>query len=214
MKKYDYILFDLDGTITDPFFGITKSVQYSLKKFDIESELEQLRSFIGPPLIDSYIEYFGFDEEKAKLAVEYYREYYRDKGIFDITVYDGIKELVKKLSSNGKKVILATSKPKIFADMILEKLEIKDFFAATFGSELDGTRVKKGDVIAYANENYPFIKDKAIMVGDRKHDIIGAHQNGIACVGVLYGYGSMEEFIENNADLIVKDVKELESILL
>lgn len=211
--KHKYILFDLDGTLDDPFDGITGAVQYAMAKFGVKTEKENLKCFIGPPLAESFMKYFGLDEENAKTAVEYYREYYRPKGIFEIKVYEGIPELLGRLHEAGCELILATSKPTVFADMILEKFGMKQYFAAVFGSELDGRRVKKGEVIAYALENYPIDIKEAIMVGDRFHDIVGAHENGIPCICVTFGYGSREEFMEHGAEYIVDTVSELEAIL-
>ncbi len=213
MPKYKYILFDLDGTLDDPFEGITKSVEYAMKKFGVTCEREKLKCFIGPPLIDSFMSYFGLDEQNAKLAVDYYREYYRPTGIFEVSIYDGIPELLEKLQNSGCELILATSKPIIFADMILEKFDLKKYFSATFGSELDGTRVKKDEVIAYALENYPIDKSNAIMIGDRRHDVDGAHKNGMPCIGVTFGYGDREEHISCGADYIADSITELENII-
>ena len=213
MPKYKYILFDLDGTLDDPFEGITKSVEYAMKKFGVACERENLKCFIGPPLTDSFMSYFGLDEQNAKLAVDYYREYYRPTGIFEVSIYEGIPELLEKLQKAGCELILATSKPIIFADMILEKFDLKKYFSATFGSELDGTRVKKDEVIAYALENYPIDKSSAIMVGDRRHDVEGAHKNCMPCIGVTFGYGDREEHVSCGADYIADSVSELENII-
>ena len=213
MAKYKYILFDLDGTLDDPFEGITKSVEYAMKKFGVACIRDDLKCFIGPPLTDSFMNYFGLDEDNAKLAVEYYREYYRPTGIFQVSIYDGIPELLERLCASGCELILATSKPIVFADMILEKFGLKKYFAATFGSELDGTRVKKDEVIAYALESYPIDKSNAIMVGDRRHDVEGAHANGLPCIGVTFGYGDRAEHIACGAEYIANDILELEAII-
>lgn len=211
--KYKYILFDLDGTLDDPFEGITKSVEYAMKKFGVDCDRSKLGCFIGPPLAASFSKYFGLSEEDAKLAVEYYREYYRPTGIFEVSIYDGIPDLLEKLRASGYELILATSKPKIFADMILEKYNLMKYFAATFGSELDGTRVKKAEVIEWAHKNYPFDKSKAIMVGDRLHDVEGAHECGIPCIGVTFGYGDRAEHENAGAEFIVDSVAELGELL-
>ncbi len=214
MPNYKYILFDLDGTLDDPFEGITKSVEHAMKKFGVACDREALGCFIGPPLTESFMKYFGLSEERAKQAVDYYREYYRPTGIFEVTIYDGIKELLKKLKGEGCELILAPSKPISFADMILERYGLKQYFAATFGSELDGTRVKKAEVIAYAHEQYPFDKSQAIMVGDRRHDVEGAHECGIPCIGVTFGYGDRAEHESCGADFIADSVCEVEQILI
>lgn len=213
MPKYKYILFDLDGTLDDPFEGITKGVAYAMKKFGVECDRNELGCFIGPPLAAQFSKYFGLTDDEAKKAVEYYREYYRPTGIFEIRIYDGIEELLAKLKEAGCELILATSKPKIFADMILERYGLMKYFAATFGSELDGTRVKKADVINWAHENYPFDKGDAIMVGDRMHDVEGAHECGIPCIGVTFGYGDRAEHEACGADFIVDSIGELGALL-
>lgn len=215
MKNYQYILFDLDGTLTDPKEGITKSVAHALNYFGIEVEnLDSLCKFIGPPLKDSFMKFYGMSEENAELAVEKYREYFAPRGLFQNKVYDRVDKMLKTLQESGKTVILATSKPTVFAKQILEHFEMDAYFTYIAGSELDGRRVKKGDVITYALENAG-IEDKAaaVMVGDREHDIIGAKENGLDCIGVLYGYGCAEEFEKNEADYIVKTVEELETLL-
>lgn len=210
MNKYKYVLFDLDGTLDDPFEGITKSVVHAMKKFGVECEQSALKCFIGPPLTDSFMNVFGLNEDTAKVAVEYYREYYRPTGIFEVEIYRGIPELLSKLKAAGYKLVLATSKPIIFANQILEKFGLMQYFDATFGSELDGTRVKKDEVIAYAFEKYPMNKSEAIMVGDRRHDVEGAHKNGIPCIGVTFGYGDRDEHISCGAEFIVDSVSDLE----
>ncbi len=214
-KEYQYILFDLDGTLTDPKEGITKSVAYALKYYGIQvDDLDELCKFIGPPLKDSFMVYYGFDDEKATEAVEKYREYFRPYGVYENKVYPGVKNLLEHLKQCGKTVILATSKPTVFADVILEHFGLKRYFDVIVGSELDGSRVKKGDVIAYALEQAGMTdKSQAVMIGDREHDIIGAKENGLDSIGVLYGYGSMEEFEACGADCIAENVEKLWLIL-
>ncbi len=214
MAKYKYVLFDLDGTLDDPFEGITKSVQYAMKKFGVETEQENLKCFIGPPLAESFEKYFALSSDDAKLAVDYYREYYRPTGIFEVSIYKGIPEMLASLRDAGCELILATSKPIIFADMILEKFGLAEYFTATFGSELDGTRVKKDEVIDYAFKTHPMDKSKAIMVGDRRHDVEGAHKCGIPCIGVTFGYGDRAEHTACGAEHIVDTVDELKKLLL
>ena len=213
---YEYILFDLDGTLTDPAIGITNSVMYALKKYGIEvSDRRELYKFIGPPLSDSFENYYGFSKEEAKTAVEYYREYYRDKGIFENLVYDELEDLLKTLKNNSKILIVATSKPEVFAKQILEHFNIAKYFTYIAGSNLDGTRVKKGEVIKYALESCNIIDlSKVIMIGDRKHDIIGAKEVGISSIGVLFGYGDRNELEKAGADFIVDTVANIGEILL
>lgn len=213
--SYDYILFDLDGTLTDPGIGITNSVMYALKKYGIEvNNRTELYNFIGPPLVDSFEKYFGFSEEKSKKAVEYYREYYKDKGIFENRIYDGIEDLLKKLYNSKRTLVLATSKPEIFAKEILQYFNIHRYITFVAGSNLDGTRVKKDEVIEYALKSCRIDEvSKVIMVGDRKYDIIGAKKAGIKSIGVLYGYGNRKELHTAGADYIATSVDDIGNIL-
>lgn len=206
-------LFDLDGTVTDPGMGITNSVMYALRKFGIEeTDREKLYRFIGPPLAESFEEFYGFSKLAAVLAVDYYREYYSEKGIFENRLYEGIKELLADLNEQGKRVVLATSKPEVFARKILKHFEIDGYFHFVSGSFLDGGRTNKAEVIAYALEQYP--EERAVMVGDRKHDVIGARKCGLDCVGVLFGYGSRQELTEAGARWLAEDVPALRTLLL
>ena len=213
---YEYILFDLDGTLTDSALGITNSAMYSLEKCGIEvSNRSELYKFIGPPLWDSFEKYYGFSKEEANTAVEFYREYYRDKGIFENLVYDEIEDLLKTLKANNKVLIVATSKSEVFAKQILEHFDIAKYFTYIAGSNLDGTRVKKGEVIKYALKSCNiFDLSKAIMVGDREHDIIGAKEAGINSIGVLFGYGDRNELDKAGADFIVNTVEDIGKILI
>ncbi|MCE5220504.1 MAG: HAD family hydrolase [Clostridium sp.] len=215
-NNFKYILFDLDGTITDSGEGITKSVQYALKYFDIlVNNLEELNKFIGPPLKESFKEYYKFDEEKANLALVKYREYYADKGIYENSLYDGIIELLDTLKKNHKTIILATSKPEVYAKQILKYFKIDKYFDFVVGADFEETRVKKGDVIKYALEGAKiFDLSKVIMVGDREHDIIGAKENNIKSIGVLYGYGDVIELTQARAEYIANNTNELLDILL
>lgn len=215
MKNYKYILFDLDGTLTDPKEGITKSVAYALEYYGIHVEdLDSLCKFIGPPLKDSFITYYDFDEEKAEEAVEKYREYFKPHGVFENKVYAGVDNLLKTLKERGKVIILATSKPTVFAKTILEHFDLMKYFDVVCGSELDGNRVKKGDVIAYAILQAGIAdKSQAVMIGDREHDIIGANQNGLDSIGVLYGYGCMEEFEQHGANAVAETIEDLMEML-
>lgn len=212
MKQY--LLFDLDGTLTDPMVGITSSVQYALEKFGIHVKyLKDLIPFIGPPLDDSFQEFYGLSKEDAGKAVEYYREYFAPKGIFENEVYPGIPEMLSRLVEAGFTLIVATSKPAVFAKQILEHFGLSDYFSFVGGSELDGTRKRKAEVIGYILETCEIKPQDAIMIGDRKHDIEGAKLCGLESVGVLYGYGSEEELSKAGADHIIKDVKLLEEYL-
>ncbi len=209
-----YLLFDLDGTLTDPMVGITSSVQYALEKFGIYVRyLKELIPFIGPPLSDSFEEFYGFSKEDAEKAVQYYREYYAPKGIFENEVYPYIPEMLASLTEAGFTLLVATSKPTVFAKQILKHFGLSDYFSFVGGSELDGVRKTKAEVIDYVLKMCGVKAKEAIMIGDRKHDIEGAKTCGVESVGVLYGYGEKEELLKAGADHIVKDVRELELYL-
>ncbi len=213
---FDYLFFDLDGTLTDPALGITNSFIYALKYFGIEiPSYEKLCSFIGPPLPETFKTQFGFSEEKASEGVKKYREYFAEKGLLENSVYPGIPELLSKLKENGKKLVVATSKPEEFSVKIIEHFGLSQFFENVCGSLMDESRSKKDQVIEYAIERNK-IKDrsKILMIGDRKHDMIGAKKCGLSACGVLYGYGDFEELKSNGADTIVESVKDLEKFLL
>lgn len=216
MKDYDVILFDLDGTLTDSSPGIINSIIYALNKYGITVEdTAELRKFLGPPLHESFKEYYGFDDKKAMQATEFYREYFSEKGLLENQVYDGIPEFLKNLYNNGKRLIVATSKPQEFTDRIMEYFDLTKYFKFVAGSNMDGTRSKKADVIEYAlNKCQITDKSKVVMVGDRKHDIIGAKAVGIDSIGVEYGYGDYDELDTAGATFIVKSVDELGNIIL
>ena len=195
MGKYSTLLFDLDGTLTDPQVGITKSVQYALRHMDIiEPDRTKLIPFIGPPLVESFRLFYGMDEQQAWDAVRYYREYFSETGIFENAVYPGIPELLAKLRQGRKTLGVATSKPEVFAKRILEHYDLDKFFHWVTGSALDGSLVEKDEVIACALKKLGAVNLSVIvMVGDRKHDVAGAKKNGIDSVAVGFGYGSETE---------------------
>lgn len=210
-----YLLFDLDGTITDSADGITNSVAYALGKMGISEEKSNLYRFVGPPLRDSFMDFYGFDEKKAEEGVRLYREYYARKGIFENKVYPGIPHLLQACKVQGKKVILATSKPQVYAKQILEHFELVEYFDDIQGSSMDGSKVRKEDVIQSALlDNEITDMQEVLMIGDRKHDVIGSGKFGISCVGVLYGYGGREELTACGAKWIVDTVEDLERFLL
>lgn len=213
---YQYILFDLDGTLTDPGIGITNSVMYALKKFQIEVEdRTTLFKFIGPPLKASFEKYYGFSKEESELALQYYREYFRPKGLYENQVYKGVRELLTDLKSRNKTLILATSKPEEFAIEILRHFDLYKYFDFVAGATMDSSRVKKADVILYALQSYG-VSDlsSAIMIGDREHDILGAKQVGLDSIGVLYGYGDYEELKEAGATYIAENAEDILKIIL
>ncbi|GBG56670.1 phosphoglycolate phosphatase [Sporomusaceae bacterium FL31] len=212
---YDIILFDLDGTLTDPKPGITKSVQYALAKLGIdEPNLENLVPFIGPPLLKAFKEFYHLDDEQATLALQYYRERFATVGLYENAVFPGIKTMLAQLKRQGKILIVATSKPTVFSIKIIEHFGLQDYFQAVIGSNLDGTRVEKGEVIEFALSELDQVdSSKIIMVGDRKHDVIGAKNNGIDVIAITYGYGSLEELNEAEPTYIVNTVQELHDFL-
>lgn len=215
----EYLLFDLDGTLTDPKLGITTCVQYALKAFGIEEpDLDKLEPFIGPPLKVSFMQFYQMTEEQAIAAVEKYRERFKDTGLFENRVYIGIPEMLKKLQKKGMHLAVASSKPTVFVERILEHFGMKQYFEVIVGSELDGTRVNKDEVVAEALKQLfgerPVEKDKVYMIGDRKFDVEGARIQGVESVGVSYGYGSLQELQEAGADYIVESPGELSCFLL
>ena len=212
---YDIILFDLDGTLTDPGIGITNSVAHALAHWNIEvKDRAELYKFIGPPLSDSFMRYYGFSEEDAIRAIAVYREYFSVKGLYENEVYPGIPELLESLKAQGKTVVLATSKPEKFAVEILRHFGLYDYFDIIAGASMDESRNKKADVIAYAisQMNHPDLS-RLIMIGDREHDILGAKQMGIDSIGVLYGYGDRPEHEKAGATYIAEKVEDILPLL-
>ena len=199
MKNKDYLLFDLDGTLTDPKEGITKAVQYALKHYGIQvDDLDSLCPFIGPPLKDSFQKYYDFSEQQAKEAIQVYREY------FSVTGW------------SQNKLYLATSKPEVFAKQILEHFDLASYFEFVGGADLEETRVGKGDVIQYVLDTCGLSdkKEKILMIGDREHDVLGARKQGLECVGVLFGYGDRKEMEDCHAAYIAESINELRKMLL
>lgn len=237
---YEYILFDLDGTLTDSKPGITRCVHYALHRMGIEEpDLNKLEPFIGPPLLDSFHEYYGFDEQQGRQAIVYYRERFSTVGIFENEVYPGIGQLLADLKASGKKLAVASSKPEMYVGQILEHFGLRAYFDVMVGSGLDGTRTRKEEVVEealrcllpgklfqkimdrkrreagsqimeeYGGENY----NEVVMVGDRRFDVEGAREYHIASVGVSYGYALPGELAAAGADVIVETVQELRDIL-
>lgn len=212
----DLILFDLDGTLTDPAEGITNSVRYALAKHGITvNDSSVLHPFIGPPLIDSFMRFYGFSKSEAVRAVDEYREYYATRGIWENKIYDGIPELLSALRNAGKTVCMATSKPEVFARQIAAHFHIDGYFHFIAGSLMDETRTKKADVITYALQSLGrTIPDGAVMIGDRSYDVLGAREVGMGCIGVTYGYGSAEELTTAGADALADSPEALRKLLL
>lgn len=214
-KEYEYILFDLDGTITDPAIGITNSVIHALKKFDIEvANRSELYPFIGPPLSYSFQKFWGLTEEQSREAIGYYREYYAPKGIFECNLYDGIADVFAELKTQGRKVVMATSKPEEFAIKLLKHFDLFKYFDCVAGATMDERVGTKIEVMQMAMERMEITDiSKAIMIGDREYDINAAKHFGMDSIGVTYGYGGIEELSNAGADYIVeKPIKILEYI--
>lgn len=214
-KPYTTILFDLDGTLTDPEEGITRSFQYALHHFGIEEkDPARLREIIGPPLLESFTRQYGFSQIDALLAVDVYREYFSQTGIYENRLYPGVEEMLKTLQQAGKKLMLATSKPTVFANRILEHFNISQYFTFVAGSELNGNRSAKAEVIQWALATSGTNPRKAVMVGDRKHDIIGAIETNVDTIAVLYGYGSREELEEAGASFFAETPQQAAEYIL
>jgi HAD hydrolase, family IA, variant 1 len=212
--KQKHILFDLDGTIVRSDLGITKGVQKSLEHFGIYEELDDLKKFVGPPMVESYTNFYGFSLEQYKEALDVFHDYYRTVGIFECELYDGIEEMLDSLSKEYK-LYLATSKPEREARRVIEHFGLDKYFTFVGGSDGDFNtkRATKTAVIEYVLETNK-IMDRcfAIMVGDKSHDIVGAGNAGLKSIGVLYGYGGLEEF--EGANYIVKNVEDLRDMFL
>lgn len=211
-----HLLFDLDGTLTNPKEGITKCVQYALHAFGIEEpDLEKLVPFIGPPLRQSFMEFYGFSEEDAIKAVDSYRERFSTIGLFENFPYPGIAAMLQKLQAQGKILAVASSKPTVFVHQILEKFALAQYFTVIEGSNMDGSRVDKKEVIAEVLQqlgNPP--ADQLLMIGDRKFDVIGAREMGFACVGVRFGFAALGELEDSGAIYVAETVQELQEYLL
>ena len=234
------ILFDLDGTLTNPKTGITKSVQYALAHFGIEEEADNLTQFIGPPLIDSFMNFYGFSLEQAREGVTAYREYFAPKGIFENDVYPGVPEMLAALKEKGAILAVASSKPELFVEQILEHFDLAKYFDVVVGSLLNETRTSKEEVLEEALRQLSVMstdnlrqvdhtkKDNDIvatmedddkkatiaMVGDRKFDIIGAKAHGLTAVGVSFGFAEPGELEAEEPDFIAETVEQLKDYLL
>ncbi|MCD8397750.1 MAG: HAD hydrolase-like protein [Lachnospiraceae bacterium] len=237
MKHYEYILFDLDGTLTESHPGIINAVLYALKKNGIEeTDREKLLAFVGPPLTDSFQQYYGMPKEQALRMVDDYREYHQDRGWKENAVYEGIPEVLETLRAQGRKLFVATSKPEPIAIRTVEYFHLDRYIERVFGASMDESRSQKGRVIAYAlseiadisrpegedaaqgGQDVPQQRDAlrlqdVLMVGDRLHDVEGAKENGLPCVGVLYGYGTRKELEEAGAAAICPEVRDLPGVI-
>ncbi|MCR4834602.1 MAG: HAD hydrolase-like protein [Butyrivibrio sp.] len=219
MNKYKYILFDLDGTITESGPGIMNAAKYALKHYGIEeNDISKLKLFVGPPLDVSFMDRYGFDKEKASEAIAKFREYYNVTGIFENSVYEGMKQLLESLRSSGYKIAIASSKPQVMVHRVLEHFDIQNYFDVIVGCELDGRRSKKEEVIEEVLDQFGFKKgddlSDMVMIGDRCYDMTGAVEFGMTGIGVLYGYGTRKELEESGATIIAATVDDLKNILL
>jgi len=207
------VFFDLDGTLTDPMLGITGSIRYALEKLGATvPEAKELTWCIGPPLLESFQTLVGSD--RAAAAVVHYRERFSRVGLYENTPYSGIHAALSALQSAGVRLCVASSKPHIHVREILEHFELIHYFSDVFGSELDGSRTDKSELLRFALAETGVEANAATMVGDRKHDIVGALDNGVSAIGVLYGYGSEEELTQAGANRFARAPSELASLLL
>lgn len=214
MSKYDHILFDLDGTLTDSGPGIMNGFEYSLGKMGVEYPgRDYLKQFVGPPLGDSFEKTLGFSPEDAAKGIAFYKEYYAEKGVYENDVYPGIPELLEKLKESGKKLLVATTKAELMANVVMDHFGLRKYFDLMVASN-NTDRKNKIDVLNYAIENGGVDRERAVMVGDRFYDITGAAHFGMTSVGVLYGYGSRQELEEAGATHIAESVDSLYDILL
>ncbi|HFR3648544.1 TPA: HAD family hydrolase [Streptococcus suis] len=212
---YQTILFDLDGTLTDSGQGILNSVAYALEKMGIEEpDTANLNRFIGPPLYESFSRFYQLNPEDTQSAVDAFRVYFKEKGMFENQLYPGIIPLLEELRTAGKTLVIATSKPEIFAKQILEHFGIAHYFDVIAGASLASSRISKADVIGYAINQLEAFPKHAVMIGDREHDIEGARMHQLPAIGVLYGYGSKQEFEKAGATMIVETVQDLKRVLL
>jgi phosphoglycolate phosphatase len=215
IDNIDAILFDLDGTLTDPKEGIVNSILYALHKLGIkENNTHELASFIGPPLRESFAARYNLSISLADKAVNIYREYFSTKGLFENKLYPGVDDLLKSLSVHNYKLFVATSKPTVYSKQILKYFKLDNYFIDIIGSNLDNTFTDKTEIIAHVVSLYGLQTSRCIMVGDRKHDIIGAKNNSMKTIAVTYGYGTLQELKHFQPDFIANNCEEIKSILL
>ncbi len=215
-RDYRLILFDLDGTLTDPKPGITRAVRHALARYDIAvDDLDTLTPFIGPPLHHSFTRFYGFSDDQAREAVGYYREYFAETGLYENAVYPGIPQMLERLRESGRRLIIATSKPTIYAQRIVEYFQLDRYFTQIVGSNLDLTRSDKALIIGDILDAYPDVRrEEIVMVGDREHDVFGARAHDVDAVGVTYGYGSLAELQAAGATAIAQSVADLANLLM
>ena len=213
--NYKTAIFDLDGTITDSGPGIMNAIRYAVKKRGLPDVPEEvLRSFIGPPLKEQFRSVFGLSDEEGTIMVATYREYYGEKGIFENRVYDGVPEVFQKLQEAGVRILMATSKPEKYAKQIAEHFGFAKYFDFIGGACMDGRRTDKHDVIEYVIDSCKVCRENTVMIGDRRHDMIGASKAGIRSIGALYGYGSRDELEKVGADMIAVTPDDISKLIL
>ena len=215
-RSYSTIFFDLDGTISDSYPGIVNSIVYALNKLDLPVPEEAvLKNFLGPPLAESFSKYCGMNKAQAFRTVDVYREYYAEKGIFEITIYDGLEDALGKLKKAGKTLAVATSKAEPYAIQILEHVGLDKYFDFICGATMDASRVEKPDVISYALSKLPGTDPSdVLMIGDRRHDAQGAAAFGLGFIGVLYGFGSRDELAAAGAKYFAAQPYDLVRMIL
>lgn len=211
---FEYILFDFDGTVFDTVVGITRSVRYAINRQGIDAPLDALRCFAGPPLVDMFMERFGFSQAQAERATADFRERYNPIGLYECAVFPGMKRLLEKLRAAGLHVGLATSKPQALAETLLRREDMLALFEVIRGSAPDGNNNAKWEIVRWAMERMGASAGQTLLVGDTKYDVAGAHRCGIKCVGVGYGYAAEGELENAGADYFAADMAALEKLLL
>lgn len=214
MIDKDILLFDLDGTLTDSTEGILNCIEYALERMGFEYP-EDTNRFLGPPLYYSFAEFCGMNEEQVQEAVRIFRERYSTVGLFENRVYDGVPEMLDRLKNGGKRLMVATSKPDVYAVRIFDRFGLSQFFEIVGGANINGTRNNKDEVIEYVLAQAGITdRNRVLMIGDRKQDVDGARNTGIECMGILWGFGSREELTEAGADYIARTPQEAADMLL
>ena len=214
MKNFDTLLFDLDGTLTDSTEGLINCLEHAIKQMGFEVP-EDTNKFLGPPIRQSFAEFLGMNDEQITEAVKIFRERYSTVGLFENRVYDGIPELLDRLRSAGKRLMIATSKPEVYAVRIADRFGMSPYFDIIGGAELDGSRDYKHEVIEYVLAKSGITdRSSVLMIGDRRQDVLGAHKTGLKCMGVLWGYGSVEELTQAGADYITRTPQSAADMLL
>ncbi len=208
------VLFDFDGTVFDTVEGITRSVQYAIRKHGMDAELSELRCFAGPPLVDMFMEKFGVDEDRARKLTTDFRERYNPIGLYECRVFPGVRGLIERLRCAGKQVGIATSKPVRLARTLLEREGMAELFDVIIGAGDNGEGNAKSLVIQRALEALDARPDSTVLIGDTKYDVFGANQAGIPCIGVSYGYALPGEMEKAGALCMVPDCETLAELLL